>query len=369
MAACTPRNSAALDGCGGRGKNRGMRCSIVPPYLLERLASAAEEREYGTVARAARRALVGAGTVHETRRAPFLPELRAATTRNPQRTISDAESTETLPGIPVRREGEPPDGDPAVDEAYDGLGAVFAYFDEAHRRNSIDGRGLPLEATVHYGEEYDNAFWDGERMVFGDGDGEIFRRFTVSLSVIGHELAHGVTQYTADLRYEDQSGAINESLSDVFGVLVEQHRLRQDAASATWLVGAGLFTDRISGVALRSMAAPGTAYDDPLLGRDPQPRHMEDYVHTDDDSGGVHINSGIPNRAFSLAATAIGGFAWESVGPVWYDALTTGGLPRDCDFATFASATVAAAAHRWGRATTEREAVVDAWRTVGIEPA
>jgi Zn-dependent metalloprotease len=206
-------------------------------------------------------------------------------------------------------------------------------------------------------------------MVFGDGDGEIFHRFTVSLSVIGHELAHGVTQHTADLRYEGQSGAISESLSDVFGVLVEQHLLRQDAAAATWLVGAGLFTDRIAGVALRSMAAPGTAYDDPLLGRDPQPRHMAEYVHTGDDSGGVHINSGIPNRAFSLAATAIGGFAWESVGPVWYDTLTAGGLPRDCDFATFAAATVDAAGHRWGRAAAEREAVVDAWRTVGIEPA
>jgi Zn-dependent metalloprotease len=346
-----------------------MRCSIVPPYLLERLAAAAEERDYRTVALAARRALLGAGTVHETRQAPFLPELRTATSRGPQRTISDAESTETLPGITVRHEGDPPDGDPAVDEAYDGLGAVFAYFHAAHRRNSIDGRGLPLPATVHYGEEYDNAFWDGERIVFGDGDGEIFHRFTVSLSVIGHELAHGVTQYTADLRYEGQSGAINESLSDVFGVLVEQHQLGQDARTASWLVGAGLFTDRIAGVALRSMAAPGTAYDDPLLGKDPQPRHMEQYVHTEDDSGGVHINSGIPNRAFSLAATTIGGFAWESVGAVWYDTVTAGGLPRDCDFRTFAAATVEAAGRRWGRSTPEHEAVLDAWRTVGIEPA
>jgi Zn-dependent metalloprotease len=349
-------------------QNRGMRCSIVPPYLLERIVTAAEEGSNGTVAQAARRALVGATTVHESRRAPFLPELRTATSRGPQRTISDAESTETLPGTVVRREGDAAEGDPAVDEAYDGLGAVFAYYDQAHRRNSIDGRGLPLQGTVHYGEEYDNAFWDGERMVFGDGDGQIFRRFTVSLSVIGHELTHGVTQHTADLRYEGQSGALNESISDVFGVLVEQHRLGQDAAAATWLVGAGLFTDRVKGVALRSMAAPGTAYDDPLLGKDPQPRHMDEYVDTPDDSGGVHVNSGIPNRAFSLAATALGGYAWESVGPVWYDTLTSGGLPHDCDFRTFATATVAAAGRRWGSTAAEREAVVDAWRTVGIEP-
>src|SRR4051812_49069766 len=346
-----------------------MRCSIVPPYLLERIATAAEERNNDTVARAARRALDGAGTVHDRRRAPFLPELRAATERGPQRTISDAESTETLPGTVVRREGEPAEGDPAVDEAYDGLGAVFAYYDQAHRRNSIDGRGLPLQGTVHYGEEYDNAFWDGERMVFGDGDGEIFRRFTVSLSVIGHELTHGVTQYTADLRYEGQSGALNESVSDVFGVLVEQHQLGQDVTAASWLIGEGLFTERINGVALRSMTAPGTAYDDPLLGKDPQPQHMDDYVDTQDDSGGVHINSGIPNRAFSLAAIAIGGTSWEGAGAAWYETLTSGGLPHGCDFATFGAATVVAAGRRWGATSREREAVVDAWRTVGIEPA
>jgi Zn-dependent metalloprotease len=221
---------------------------------------------------------------------------------------------------------------------------------------------------VHYGEEYDNAFWDGERMVFGDGDGEVFRRFTIAVSVIGHELTHGVTQYTANLRYQGQSGALNESVSDVFGALVEQHSKGQDAATASWLIGEGLFTERINGVALRSMKAPGTAYDDPLLGKDPQPQHMDEYVDTEEDSGGVHINSGIPNRAFSLAAIAIGGSAWESVGAVWYDTLTSGAVPPNCDFAGFATATVAAAGRRFGGSAREREAVIDAWRTVGIEP-
>ncbi|BDZ47390.1 M4 family metallopeptidase [Naasia aerilata] len=345
-----------------------MRHSIVPPYLLERIAASAEEQELAVVARAARRALVGAGTVHEARRTPLLGTLQPAARSGPQRTIFDAESTETLPGVPVRREGESAEGDPAVDEAYDGLGAVFSFFGEAYSRTSIDGRGMPLRATVHYGEEYDNAFWDGERMVFGDGDGEIFRRFTVSLSVIGHELGHGVTQFTADLRYEGQSGALNESISDVFGVLVEQHARGQDAASGSWLIGEGLFTDRVKGFALRSMVAPGTAYDDPVLGKDPQPRHMDEYIVTDDDSGGVHLNSGIPNRAFSLAATAIGGTSWTGAGAVWYEALTSGSLPADCDFARFATATVTAAGRRWGGSSREREAVVDAWRTVGIEP-
>ncbi|HEY8590553.1 MAG TPA: M4 family metallopeptidase [Naasia sp.] len=348
-----------------------MPCSIVPPYLLARIAEGAEERALGVVARAARRALAETGDVHRARRRavfPFRGEDFGAAARSPRRTIADAESTETLPGVVVRREGEQATGDPAADEAYDGLGATFELFEAEYGRHSVDDRGGPLEATVHYGEEYDNAFWDGSRMVFGDGDGEIFRRFTVSLSVIGHELAHGVTQHTADLRYSGQSGALNESLSDVFGALVEQRARDQDAAEASWLIGEGLFTDAVRGVALRSMAAPGTAYDDPLLGADPQPGHMDLFVHTEEDDGGVHINSGIPNRAFALAAQAVGGSAWRGVGRVWYATLTRGGLSPDAGFAEFATATVAAATAHWGRAAREREAVVDAWRTVGIEP-
>ncbi|WP_210481691.1 M4 family metallopeptidase [Naasia sp. SYSU D00948] len=348
-----------------------MRCAIVPPYLLARIAAGAEEQHRPVVAQAARRALAETDAVHFRRQSvqPFRGQDFGAAPRSPRRTIFDAESTETLPGIPVRREGDPPEGDPAVDEAYDGLGSVYDLLLAEYGRDSVDGGGMPLLATVHYGEEYDNAFWDGERMVFGDGDGEVFRRFTVSLSVIGHEVGHGVTQHAAELRYEGQSGAVNESLSDVFGALVEQHRLRQEASAASWLIGAGLFLEQVNGVALRSMVAPGTAYDDPLLGADPQPAHMADYVHTDEDDGGVHINSGIPNRAFSLAAVAIGGYAWEGTGAAWYDALTSGALPRDCDFATFAAATVSAASGRWGRASAEREAILDAWRTVGVEPA
>ncbi len=331
------------------------------------------------VARAARRALIESMPIRLARNAA--PESfrgrdfgiersgRTAATRSPQRTVSDAESTETLPGHAVRREGAAPAGDAAADEAYDGLGATFALYDEVFDRDSIDGRGLPLDATVHYGEEYDNAFWDGTRMVFGDGDGEIFRRFTVSVDVIGHELTHGVTQYTAGLLYQGQSGALNESMSDVFGAMVAQHQLGQTVEQATWLIGAGLFTDRVEGVALRSMKAPGTAYDDDILGKDPQPAHMDEYVDTRDDDGGVHINSGIPNRAFQLAATAIGGTSWSGAGPVWWAALRSPTLRPDADFASFAGETVAAATAVFGPGSLKREAVVDAWRTVGIEPA
>ena len=341
---------------------------IVPPYLLARIAELDDER-FATAAQAARRAL----RYDEPRRAARLNfsldasnNLVVELTDGPNRTIADAHNDETLPGAVVREEGDDPTGDVAVDEAYDGLGATFALFSEVYGRNSIDGAGLPLDATVHYGVEYDNAFWDGQRMVFGDGDGEIFGRFTGSLTVIGHELTHGVTQYTAALEYQGQSGALNESLSDVFGSLVEQYALGQSTTEASWLIGAGLFTAEVEGAALRSMSAPGTAYDDDVLGKDPQPDHLSGYVETDDDNGGVHINSGIPNRAFFLAADALGGNAWQRAGQIWYDALALE-LAPDTTFAQFALATVRAAGTRYGESSAEADAVRAGWSTVGVE--
>src|SRR5262249_55018078 len=235
------------------------------------------------------------------------PPPAASTGSGRRRTIFDAGHGFGLPGQVVRRENDPPTADVAVNEAFDALGATYEYFFEVHGRDSIDGRGLPLDATVHYRRSFNNAFWNGRQMVFGDGDGEIFGRFTQSLDVIGHELTHGVTQYEAGLDYHGQSGALNEHMSDVFGSLVKPATLRQTAKKADWLIGAGLWAKGIHGKALRSMKAPGTAYDDPRIGKDPQPAHMDGYVDTDDDNGGVHINCGIPNHAFYLASTGFGG--------------------------------------------------------------
>ena len=266
----------------------------------------------------------------------------------------------------MRTEGQAETDDVAVTEAYDGLGATWQLWSEAYDRDSLDGKGMPLLATVHYGRNYDNAFWDGTQMVFGDGDGVVFERFTRSLDVIGHELAHGVTEHTAGLLYQGQSGALNESVSDVFGVLVKQRRLGQSAAQADWLVGAELLNASVHGRALRDMRNPGTAYDDPRLGTDPQPAHMDDYVNTRDDNGGVHINSGIPNRAFVLAALAIGGNAWEAPGAIWYAVLSGDGIRADCDFETFAGLTVAAAGTAHGEGSAAQLAVRSAWEQVGV---
>jgi Zn-dependent metalloprotease len=280
------------------------------------------------------------------------------------RTLSDARGTHQLPGVVVRAEGGPPVEDTSVNEAYDGLGSVHAFLEEVFRQSSLDGAGLELRATVHYGHRYDNAFWDGTRMVFGDGDGEIFTGFTPSLTVIGHELAHGLMQYASDLDYEGQSGALNESFADVLGALVEQYVLGQTSQEASWLIGAEVFAPDVQARGLRSMSAPGTAYDDPQLGEDPQPDHMDRFAVTVQDYGGVHLNSGIPNRAFHLAAVALGGHAWERAGQVWFDVVTSEELPQDVDFVGFAAATVVAARDRYGDEVAQT--VRHAWEQVGV---
>jgi Zn-dependent metalloprotease len=355
------------------------RCSIyciVPPVVFERIAKngSPEQREWAvetvsrdTSLRAARIqnvALRGPGGIRAD-------ALAAAIPGQPKRTIYDAKNQEQVTGEVVRAEDGPETGDDAANEAYDGLGATHQLWYEKYSRDSIDDAGLPLDGVVHYGDKYDNAFWDGQRMVFGDGDGELFNRFTISLDVIGHELAHGVVETTAKLNYWQQPGALNESCADVFGSLVKQMKENQKADEADWLIGAGLLTDSVSGpdgrpAALRSMAAPGTAYDDDLLGKDSQPAHMDDYVQTTQDNGGVHINSGIPNKAFHTVATTLGGYAWEEAGAIWYSALRDPQVQPTARFQTFARATARAAVRKFGRDSKQADAVAAGWEGVGV---
>ena len=351
----------------------GPRCGIVPPYLLARVAEQAgadipSALRLDEQFRANRASLLEDASARRARPSAR-PGTDAATPAGPDRLVSDAQGTETLPGEPVRGEQDAPTGDPAVDETYDGLGSTYALFAEAFGRAGIDGADAPQLATVHYGQNYANAFWGGTQMVLGDGDGRVFRRFSLALDVIGHELSHGVIEHTAQLVYRGQSGALNESIADVFGALTQQHAQGITATEADWLIGEGLFTDTVQGQALRSMSEPGTAYDDPALGTDPQPGHMDDYSDTEEDYGGVHINSGIPNRAFYLAATEIGGNAWEAAGQVWYAVLTGDQIQPDCDFATFAELTLAEAKHAFGADSTQARAVSRAWQEVGVTTA
>ncbi len=337
---------------------------IVPPHILRAIAARGTPRQRAW-------ALQALALSERTRgRRDVLGEIAAASAlaaAGRRRSVYDARKGSRLPGTLVRSEGEPPVADVAVDEAYDGAGATYDLYHDVYGRDSIDDRGMALVSTVHYRVAYDNAFWDGGQMVYGDGDGKIFQRFTKAVDVIGHELTHGVTQYEASLEYADQPGALNESFSDVFGSLVKQRVLSQTASEADWLIGAGLFTAAVHGNALRSMAAPGTAYDDKVIGKDPQPADMAHYVETPDDNGGVHINSGIPNRAFYLAATAIGGNAWEKAGKVWYVTLRDRLRPRS-DFTAAANLTVAVAKELFGARGAVARAVAAAWAEVGVLP-
>lgn len=342
---------------------------IVPPYVLDAIAcngtpqqrlAAVRTRSIDTSFRSFRLSSPAARAI-----ARAIPQV-VMPTSGKRRSIYSAQGTQNLPGVLVRAEGQGPSGDVAVDEAFDGLGATFDFFHENFGRKSIDDEGMPLDATVHFGREYGNAFWNSVQMVFGDGDGVMFNRFTVALDVIGHELSHGVIEDEAQLQYFSQSGALNESVSDVFGTLIKQWHLGQQASEADWLIGAGLFTERVKGDALRSMKAPGTAFDDPMLGADPQPAHMNDFINTMEDNGGVHLNSGIPNHAFYRTAIALGGFAWERAGRIWYDALRDPRLRPNSGFERFASITHEVAQRRYGSGSTEARAVASGWEAVGL---
>ncbi|PMB21838.1 M4 family metallopeptidase [Fischerella thermalis] len=347
-------------GCEHQQYSRCPICCVVPPHMLENIVVNGNEQQRSWAFHTlnissqfrGRRNVVGAVNF-------------AVSPGEKRRTIFDAKSTEQLPGTLARGEGDPPSNDIAVDEAYDGAGATYDLYYEVFERNSIDDKGLRLDSTVHYGVKYDNAFWNGDQMVYGDGDGEIFQRFTKCIDVIGHELTHGVTQYEAGLQYYGESGAINESFSDVFGSLVKQWVKKQTAQEADWIIGEGIFTDKVNGVGIRSMKAPGTAYDDPVLGKDPQPAHMNDKYTGFEDNGGVHINSGIPNYAFYLAATEIGGYAWEKAGKIWYIALRDR-LRTRTNFKRAANIIIQVAGELYGQGSQEQNAVQNAWQKVGV---
>jgi Zn-dependent metalloprotease len=344
------------------------RHGVLPPHILTNIAlnGSRRQREAALTSLSADHSIRTARVGSQPIRPPGARPLGlAALAPVKQVTVYDAEHGTRLPGRRVRGEQDPPTGDVAVDEAWQYISDTWDFYLDAYERDSIDGNGMALDGSVHYSVDYDNAFWDGRRMVFGDGDQEIFDRFTKCVDVIGHELTHGVTDDEAGLIYWAQSGALNESVSDVFGSLVKQYVNDQKADQADWLIGEGLFMPDIQGVALRSMSAPGTAYDDPVLGKDPQPADMDHYVRGIDDNGGVHINSGIPNHAVYLAATNIGGFAWEGAGLIWYATLTSPWIRRTTQFRGFAMVTVHQAEVLFP-GTDAGDAVREAWAEVGI---
>ncbi|CAM5652295.1 M4 family metallopeptidase [Streptomyces avidinii] len=343
-------------------RNRRLNC-IIPPHILYKLLES-EDRE---VRQAALDSLLSTARLRGER--SVRASVIGATAGNGRRTVFDCRHGRFLPSAELARsEDGPASTDESVNRAFDGLATTRDFFRGVLQRNSLDDRGMRLDGYVHFDTHYNNAFWDGRQMIFGDGDGRLFTDFTGSLDVIAHELTHGVTEFTAGLEYHNQSGALNESMSDVFGTLVKQWSLNQSVETADWLIGAEVFTPEVDADALRSMKAPGQAYNNALFGKDPQPDHMRNFANLPDsergDYGGVHINSGIPNRAFYLAAARIGGFAWGAPGVIWYESLKAS--EADTRFQDFADTTYRKAEQLYGGGSAEQLAVLSAWQEVGI---
>jgi Zn-dependent metalloprotease len=340
-------------------------CSIIPPYVLDHMAESSDAR----IRRLAIDAIATASAIRAVRATLATMPTWAATpspTFRRYRLVYNAKNGGffDLPGQLVRGERDKKSADGAVNEAFSYSGSTYNFYRRIFNRNSLDDHGMSLISSVHLGQRLNNAFWTGEQMCYGDGDGRIFIRFTKSFDVVGHELTHGVISHTCNLVYSNESGALNEHFADVFGSLVKQWSKRQTAKRADWLIGADIMGPETSAKSLRTFKA-GKAYEgDPLLGTDPQPKHLKDKYTGAADNGGVHFNSGIPNHAFYLAAMEIGGRAWERAGQIWFKTMLK--LTSTSDFANMVETSVETATTLYGNGSKEQKAVTKAWKSVGF---
>ena len=279
-------------------------------------------------------------------------------TENPEVTVFDCKRTQSLPGLQIKNPVE--SKDETVKRTYTETDLMATFLREMFKRNSIDDAGMTLMSSVHYGRKYNNAMWNGLQMIYGDGDGSLFVDFTTGTDVIGHELAHGITQYTLQLDYDDEPGGLNESLSDCFGSMFRQWRLNQDAASAEWLIGGDIMgkTSRKRGfTCLRDMANPGGKH---CLA--PQPAHYSEIKPGMD----PHYTSGPPNLAFSTACRQAGGKSWDTVGQVWYHVISNAGQRPRMSMAEFAAQTREAAGELFGQESAVDVSVNAGWKKVGL---
>jgi Zn-dependent metalloprotease len=270
-------------------------------------------------------------------------------------------------------------------DAHLGAARTFDYYLNVHGRNGINGSGGPyttaaganssitlITSRVHFGKKYNNAFWYNNQMTYGDGDGSNFSPL-VTTDICGHEMTHGVTENTANLNYSNEPGALNESMSDVFGALVELYADGGVVSADTWKIGEDAYTPNIAGDALRYMNNPHLASNAGYTANDDPDHYSERYTGTGD-SGGVHINSGIGNHAFYLVAAGgthhlsgvtVTGIGTTDAGRIWYRALTVYMSPGT-NFAGARTATLSAAADLFSTSSQQYQTVLTGWCAVGV---
>ncbi|MFD2936591.1 M4 family metallopeptidase [Spirosoma flavum] len=305
-------------------------CHIIPPFILDELKKAGVDitAQTKSISRDFRLRRADQLAFRSSEASLVTPPVK-----NADRFVYDSKTTQNQRLLLVRKEGGAASADQVVNQVYENAGAVRSYYKNTFNYLSVDNHGADLILNVHFGKAYANAFWDGDEMTFGDGDGQIFTNLASALDVTGHELTHGVVQYTAGLTYQGQPGALNEHYADVFGSVIKQVAKHQTAATADWLIGDEIMGPTLTGQALRSMKAPGTAYNNQFMGKDPQPAHMDNIYKGSADNGGVHINSGIPNKVFYLVATAI---ETDKAALLWFETLKT--LKPTTNFKSFKTA-------------------------------
>jgi Zn-dependent metalloprotease len=355
---------------GGRRKpdahGSNCQCFIVPLKVLERFARdkqlPAETRKAFADAtkfdKEWRKVRAARGKLSRLAKTILPTGVPAAAAGPPSVMVFNCAHGNTLPGTPVPKPGSSTDS--TAKRAFVEASAVADFYQKAFGRNSVDNAEMTLISSVHYSVNYNNAFWTGSQMTYGDGDGDIFIDFTKANDVIGHELTHGVTQFAAGLSYTNQAGGLNESLSDVFGSMFRQWQANQDVTKADWLIGKeimGLGAIAKGFTCLRDMSNPAAKH---CLA--PQPTKFSQYH----DGMDPHESSGIPNFAFYKAAIAIGGKSWEKVGKVWYQALTSFAPSPNMKMSVFANRTRTLAGGLFPADSAVKTAVDKAWTAVGL---
>jgi Zn-dependent metalloprotease len=342
-------------------------CQIVPMKVLRRFSrdkrlNAAQKKSFADTMKIdaeLRKLRTQAATLSRVTQAVAPPAaLVAAAAAPPKVTVNDCSGNQPLPGSEISN----PSGssDQTASRVFAQTTKVAQFYGQVFNRNSIDGMGMTMISSIHYGTKYNNAFWNGTLMAYGDGDGSIFVDFSQGNDVIGHELTHGVTQHSLQLDYADQPGGLNESISDCFGSMFRQWSAGQNVNQADWLIGSDIMgpAAKTGGkTCLRDMANPAANHC-----LSPQPTKFSQYK----DGMDPHESSGIPNLAFTTIAKSIGGNSWDKTGQVWYQAVTGSGSNPSMKMKAFANRTRAVAAQLYPNDTSVAGAVDAGWKAVGL---